>query len=77
MIKIIEPGVKEYRKKCCHCGCLFSFSEEDITHRELADRGMIWGTEEVINCPFCNNELHIHKTDIHIGPKENSAEEAK
>lgn len=75
MIKIIEPGVKKYKKKCGYCGCLFSFSEEDVAHREMLDRGVSWGSEDLINCPFCNNELHVRKTDICIGPQENSAEE--
>lgn len=70
MIKIIEPGKKKYRKRCCYCQCLFSFEEEDTIHREFEDRGMSWGSEDVVTCPFCKNELHVDKTDIHIGPKE-------
>ncbi len=71
MIKIIESGQKKYRKRCCYCGCLFAFEEEDISHNEFKDdHGISWGGEDVIECPFCQNKLHVDKTDVHIGPKE-------
>ena len=70
MIKIVTPGKKKYKKKCGYCGCVFTFDENDTTHREFEDRGISWGSEDVITCPFCDNELHIDKTDICIGPKE-------
>ncbi len=71
MIRIIEPGQKKYRKKCHYCGCLFSFEEEDLRHREyMDDTGMSWGSSDLVDCPYCSNELHVNKTDIHIGPKE-------
>lgn len=55
MKTIIKKGSLKVLK-CCHCGCEFSYEEEDI--EKVSEVNKIGGAEkEIVKCPQCNGEL--------------------
>lgn len=70
MFKIITPGHRVYRKTCYYCQCIFTFEEEDVKKEEICDRGVSYGFEEWIKCPYCERRLDVDKTDIYVDKKE-------
>ena len=59
MTEIIEPGTKKV-VKCNHCGCKFSYEQEDIKHHLLSE--VVNSGEDFVSCPQCNNNYVISST---------------
>ena len=49
-IKIIEPGINNFKMKCPKCECVFEYSLEDLQPNR---------PEGMIECPCCG-ELSYH-----------------
>lgn len=54
MVTIIERGTKHIRK-CGHCGCLFSYEDEDIYVRYE----WLVPIEKTIKCPQCGSDIFL------------------
>lgn len=55
MIKIIKPGNVEKKVAVCpKCGCIFSFSNEDLLRRQLE---LFCAAYIFIKCPCCYHEI--------------------
>ncbi len=47
-MKIIEPGKQEFEGCCKRCGCLFSYTLEDLKNRYPLN----------LKCPYCDREYY-------------------
>lgn len=61
MIKIIEHGTRTVTN-CEHCGCKFSYEEEDIKEDKLYSMNQLQTRKSYIECPQCHKEIVLAAT---------------
>ena len=61
MIKIIELGTKTIGE-CEHCGCKFSYENEDIENDGLLTNNLVFLGKTWVVCPQCGKEIVLTTT---------------
>lgn len=68
MIEIIKAGTKK-ELTCKYCGCVFTYEEEDIKHKEFGRMnetelvsGIRGGFKNLVICPQCGKEIVLQQT---------------
>ena len=65
MIEIIKHGTKKVTK-CKHCGCEFSYEEEDLKYlnyqKDKFESGIKAGYKRYVTCPQCEKEIIVEQT---------------
>ena len=66
MIKIIKPGINDFKMRCNKCECIFTYSMEDL--KKNSD------DTDTVDCPCCGESSYHNWREVPYEPGEVHAE---